>query len=149
MYCWREGWRLYLPPMDDLRDLEDVGLAKERSGLISRTADRRLFPSPARRVAGIARVGVFKTWSIDCEAIEAESSSSTEARALLAQLNSETRGFATGLCSLSENSDESSSWQLIIASQGLQTRILPGCPNRVPGIRSVHFESKICPHVRQ
>lgn len=54
-----------------------------------------------------------------------------------------------GLCSLSENSEESSSWPFIIASQGLQTRIVPVWLNRSPGINSVHLESKICPHVRQ
>jgi hypothetical protein len=76
--------------------------------------------------------------------IEDESSSSADARVLFPQPSSTTRELETmGLCSLSENSEESSSWALIIFSQGLQTRMLPGWPNRAPEMSKVHFESKI------
>ena len=50
-----------LPPSEDRREREEVGRARGRSESISRIAERRLCPSPARRVAGMAIVGVLRT----------------------------------------------------------------------------------------
>ena len=117
MWLWPIEWVAF-------KDLEELGRGSGRSVVSnSSTAEFRLAPSKARRTGKLI-VGVLAICSRDCEVTEVLSSSNRE-RPRVKREGSGVRGRVVDsvkVTSSAESSEESSSWEMIIDSHGLQTR---------------------------